>query len=192
MASAEAALITGDDDKACRIQDALTVDRGSPYWLRLRAFCQLKAGQTDAAQLTFQLAQSATKDADYARLMGAALAGTPPGLANLKTGVNYALSRRLNLDIQTAGAMASASPALKPPPRLRMSPSCVRPSRCPPSSTPPRPRSPRSRPWPAAARPFRIRCCWPARPWRPATSPAPRPSAPIWCRTAFPAPIPPT
>jgi hypothetical protein len=118
MASAEAALITGDDDKACRIQDALTVDRGAPYWLRLRAFCQLKAGQADAAQLTFQLTQQQTPkqggDADYARLMGAALAGTPSGLANLKNGVNYALSRRLNLDIQTAGAMASASPALKP------------------------------------------------------------------------------
>lgn len=114
MATAEAALIVGDDDKACRVQDALTVDRGSAYWLRLRAFCQLKAGQGDAAQLTFQLAQQATKDADYARLMGAALAGTAPGAASLKNGVNYALSRRLNLDIQSAAAVASASPALKP------------------------------------------------------------------------------
>lgn len=113
MATAEAALISGDDDKACRAQDALTVDRGGAYWLRLRAFCQMKAGQADAAQLTFQLAQQATKDADYARLMGAALAGTPPGAANLKNGVNYALSRRLNLDIQSAAAIASASPALK-------------------------------------------------------------------------------
>jgi len=113
LATAEAALITGDDDKACRTQDALTVDRGAAYWLRLRAFCQLKAGQADAAQLTFQLAQNATKDADYARLMGAALAGTAPGAANLKNGVNYALSRRLTLDLQSAAAIASASPALK-------------------------------------------------------------------------------
>lgn len=114
MASAEAALIAGDDDKACRVQDALTVDRGATYWLRLRAFCQLKAGQADAAQLTFQLAQQQTKDTDYARLMGAALAGTAPGAASLKNGINYALSRRLNLDIQSAAAVASASPALKP------------------------------------------------------------------------------
>jgi len=119
MATAEAALITGDDDKACRTQDALTVDRGGAYWLRLRAFCQLKAGQTDAAQLTFQLAQQQTKDLDYARLMGAALAGTAPpsnlkaGAPSLKNGVNYALSRRLNLDVQSAAAIASASPALK-------------------------------------------------------------------------------
>lgn len=120
LASAEAALISGEDDKACRVQDALTVDRGAAYWMRLRAFCQLRAGQADAAQLTFQLAQQATKDTDYARLMGAALAGTAPpsnlkaGAANLKNGVNYALSRRLNLDIQSAAAVASASPALKP------------------------------------------------------------------------------
>lgn len=118
MAAAEAALIAGDDDKACRVQDALTIDRGAAYWLRLRAFCQLKAGQADAAQLTFQLVQQATPkkqegDADYARLMGAALAGTPPGAANLKNGVNYALSRRLKLDVQSAAAVASAAPALK-------------------------------------------------------------------------------
>jgi hypothetical protein len=119
MAQAEAALITGNDDKACQAEQALTVDRGAAYWLRLRAFCQLKAGETDAAQLTFQLSQSQTPkpvgaDADYARLMGAALAGTPPGAANLKTGLNYALSRRLNLDVQSAAALATASPALKP------------------------------------------------------------------------------
>lgn len=117
MASAEAALITGADDKACRLEEGLTVDRGATYWLRLRAFCQLKAGQADAAQLTFQLAQSQAgkqgADADYARLMGAALAGTPPGAANLRTGVNYALSRRLNLDVQSTAALATASPSLK-------------------------------------------------------------------------------
>ncbi len=114
MATAEAALIAGDDDKACRTEEALTVDRTAAYWLRLRAFCQLKAGQTDAAQLTFQLAQAQTKDADYTRLMNAALSGAAPGVASLKNGVDYALSRRLNLDLQTAGAIASASPALKP------------------------------------------------------------------------------
>jgi hypothetical protein len=112
MAAAEAALIVGDDDKACRVQDALTVDRAAVYWLRLRAFCQMKAGETAAAQLTFQLAQQQAKDADYARLMAAALGGTTPGAANLKTGLNSALSRRLGLDLQSGAA--SASPALAP------------------------------------------------------------------------------
>jgi hypothetical protein len=112
LAAAEAALIRSDDDKACRIGEALTVDRGAGYWLRLRTFCQARVGQADAAQLTFSLAQQQTKDADYARLMGALLSGTAPGGANLRNGINYALSRKLGLDI--AAALATASPAVKP------------------------------------------------------------------------------
>jgi hypothetical protein len=111
LAAAEAALITGADDKACKIGEALGVDRGAAYWLRLRAFCQALAGQADAAQLTLSLAASQTKDADYTRLMTALLAGSPGGAANLKNGVNYALSRKLGLDLQAAAA--TASPALK-------------------------------------------------------------------------------
>jgi hypothetical protein len=112
MAAAEAALITGADDKACRVGEALSSDRGAPYWLRLRAFCQALAGQNDAAQLTLSLAVQQTKDADYARLMGALLSGTAAGSANLRNGINYALSRKLGLDLQAAAA--TASPALKP------------------------------------------------------------------------------
>ena len=113
LAAAEAALITGADDKACRTGEALNVERGSPYWLRLRAFCQALAGQHDAAQLTFTLAAQQTKDADYARLMNALLSGAPAGAANLKNGINYALSRKLGLDVSSVAAQASASPALK-------------------------------------------------------------------------------
>jgi hypothetical protein len=111
LAAAEAALIRGNDDKACGIGDALTVDRAAGYWLRLRTFCQARAGQTDAAQLTFSLAQQQTKDADYTRLMTAVLNGTPPGAANLRNGINYALSRKLGLAL--APAMGAASPAIK-------------------------------------------------------------------------------
>jgi hypothetical protein len=117
MAAAEAALITGADDKACRIGEALSVERGGAYWLRLRAFCQMAAGQHDAAQLTLTLALQQTKDADYARLMGAAISGAPAGAAtgpaSLKNGVNYALSRKLGLDVRSPAAAATASPALK-------------------------------------------------------------------------------
>jgi len=113
LAAAEAALIRGDDDKACRIGEALTVERGAGYWLRLRAFCQFRAGQADAAQLTFSLAQQQTRDADYTRLMGALLSGsTTPGPANLRNGINYALSRKLGLNIRAAAATASG--ALRP------------------------------------------------------------------------------
>ncbi|SFJ15685.1 hypothetical protein [Caulobacter sp. UNC279MFTsu5.1] len=113
LAAAEAALITGADDKACRIGEALSVDRGAPYWLRLRAFCQAIGGQRDAAQLTFTLAAQQTKDADYARLMNALLSGAPAGAASLKNGIDYALSRKLGLDVSSAAAVATASPALK-------------------------------------------------------------------------------
>jgi hypothetical protein len=113
LAAAEAALITGADDKACKIGEALTVERSAPYWLRLRAFCQALADQHDAAQLTFTLAAQQTKDADYSRLMNALLSGTPAGAANLKNGINYALSRKLGLDVSSAAAQATASPALK-------------------------------------------------------------------------------
>ena len=112
LAAAEAALIKGDDDRACGIGEALTVDRGAGYWLRLRAFCQARAGEAAAAQLTFQLAQQQSKDADYGRLMTALLAGAgDPGAANLRNGVNYALSRRLGLDLRAAAA--TASPAIE-------------------------------------------------------------------------------
>ncbi|CAN7576374.1 hypothetical protein [Caulobacter sp. LjRoot300] len=113
MAAAEAALITGADDKACKVGEALSVERGGPYWLRLRAFCQAIGDQHDAAQLTFTLAAQQTKDADYARLMNALLSGTPAGAANLKNGINYALSRKLGLDVSTPAVVAAASPALK-------------------------------------------------------------------------------
>uniref|UniRef100_B0T8F5 Antifreeze glycopeptide polyprotein n=1 Tax=Caulobacter sp. (strain K31) TaxID=366602 RepID=B0T8F5_CAUSK len=112
QAAAEAALIIGADDKACRIGEALSVERGAAYWLRLRAFCQVLGGQRDAAQLTLSLALQQAKDPDYARLMGAVISGTPAGAANLRNGINYALSRKLGLDPRAAAA--TASPALKP------------------------------------------------------------------------------
>jgi hypothetical protein len=45
--------------------------------------------------------------------MNALLSGTPAGAANLKNGINYALSRKLGLDVSSAAAVATASPALK-------------------------------------------------------------------------------
>jgi len=113
LAAAEAALIKGEEDKACQIGEALTVDRGAAYWLRLRAFCQARAGQVDAAQLTFSLAQQQTRDADYTRLMTAVLNGAAPGATNLRNGINLALSRKLGLSLKTPAAIATASPAIR-------------------------------------------------------------------------------
>ena len=109
--AAEAALITDQNAKACAISDALAVDRDKIYWLRLRAFCQALAGKTDAAQLTFTLANQEGKDAVYARLMGSVIAGLgDPGAPALRNGLDYALSRQLKLDLEPA--LPQASPAI--------------------------------------------------------------------------------
>lgn len=110
-AVAEAALIAGQDDFACRVSDQLTVGRGELYWLRLRAFCQARAGQMAAAQLTLTLANEKSRDPVYSRLMNALLAGAgDPGAASLRNGLDLALSRRLALD--PLPARAKASPAV--------------------------------------------------------------------------------
>ena len=65
--AAEAALIGDQDDKACAIGDALAVDRSGGYWLRLRAFCQARAGKPAAAQLTVGLADQQGPDPVFDR-----------------------------------------------------------------------------------------------------------------------------
>lgn len=111
QAAAESALVTGEDDQACAIAQALTVDRGGPYWLKLRAYCQALAGQTDAAALTLNLATAGGKEPAYGRMMNVVLAGSgDPGAPSLRSGVEYSLSRRLGLNL--APAMANATPAI--------------------------------------------------------------------------------
>ncbi|MBS0332625.1 MAG: hypothetical protein JSS35_07645, partial [Proteobacteria bacterium] len=102
-AAAESALLAGDDGRACAVAQGLGSGRDDIYWLRLRTYCQAIAGQTDQAQLTFDLAQAQAKDPVFARLMGAKIAGVGnPGAASLRNGLDYALSRSLGLDIAAA------------------------------------------------------------------------------------------
>jgi hypothetical protein len=121
-AAAESALLVGDDMQACTVADALTAGRGDIYWLRLRTYCQALAGQTDAARLTFDLAQAQAKDPVFARLMGARLAGgVSPGAASLRNGLDLALSRSMNLDLtaaKPAPAVAAAIDGGDPAPPL--------------------------------------------------------------------------
>jgi hypothetical protein len=95
--AAETALLMEDPERACRIEQGVTVGRGEAYWLRLRAFCQAIAGQTEAAQLTLTLAQEKAKDPTFARLMGALLLGGDPGESSVRTGLEKALSIQLRL-----------------------------------------------------------------------------------------------
>jgi hypothetical protein len=113
--AAEAALLAYDAQRACEISRALAVGRDDIYWLRLRAYCQHRAGEAGAAQLTFDLAQGQSRDAVYGRLMGAKLAGGgDPGAASLRNGLDYALSRDLGLDLSAAKAAPAVAAILSP------------------------------------------------------------------------------
>jgi hypothetical protein len=102
-AVAETALIVGDDERACRIADGLSVGRGEIYWLRLRAYCEARAGEGVVAQLTLTLASEKQRDPVISRLIGAVIAGVgDPGAASVRSGLEYSLSRRLALDISAA------------------------------------------------------------------------------------------
>ena len=114
QAAAELALLSGDGDHACAVGDGLAVGREEVYWLRLRAWCQARKGETDAAQLTLDLAQSQGRDAIFGRLMAARLAHAPPGAASLRNGLDYALSKDLGLDLAKAQASPAVAAALDP------------------------------------------------------------------------------
>ena len=116
-AAAESALLAGDNPRACTIAEGLGSGRENIYWMRLRAFCQAEAGKVGAAQLTVDLAQAKARDAVFGRLMAAKLGGTAPGPASLRGGLDYALSKALNLDLTAArpapavaGALSGAEP----------------------------------------------------------------------------------
>ena len=122
--TAESALLAGQDAQACAVAQGLGAGRGEVYWLRLRTFCQIEAGQFDQAQLTFDLAQAQAPDAVFGRFIGAALAAAGdfgaarPGAPSLRNGLDYALSRSFRLDLAgakaspaVAAAMSAADPA---------------------------------------------------------------------------------
>jgi hypothetical protein len=108
--AAEAALINDQDDKACAIGNALAVERDGAYWLKLRAFCQARAGKP-SAQLSVTLADQQDKDPVFDRLIGVIIAGGgDPGPASLADGLDYAMSQLLKLDLTPA--LPDAAPAV--------------------------------------------------------------------------------
>ena len=90
------------EDEACGLADNLAAGKDGPYFRRLRAYCLFKAGDKAGAQLAYDLTAEQAKDDIYKRLMGAAVTGGPPGEASLRNGIEYALSRRLGLDLTPA------------------------------------------------------------------------------------------
>jgi hypothetical protein len=108
--AAEAVLFLEQPDEACRIGQALRTGRDEPYFVRLRAFCEARAGRAPAAQLALRLLEeSGGRDEPFGRLIGAVTNATPPGAASLRTGLHAALSRQLELNL--APAVETAAPA---------------------------------------------------------------------------------
>jgi hypothetical protein len=108
--AAEADLVLGLEDEACTLGDSLADGKDAPYFRRLRAYCLLKAGDKAGAQLAYDLTAEQAKDDIYKRLMAAAVSGAPnapgagpqAGVASLRNGLEYALSRRMGLDLAPA------------------------------------------------------------------------------------------
>jgi len=112
---AQADLIAGQDDKACAVGDGLAMGREGAFWLRLRAYCQARAGQAAPAQLTLELAEQQEHRPDFERLMTALLAGPQPKAKiqpTLDDALDFAISRKLGLDWLAAMDAAPASIAV--------------------------------------------------------------------------------
>ena len=111
--AAETALIAGQDDKACAVGDALVMGREGGFWLRLRAYCQGRSGQSAPAQLTLELSDQQEHRPDFDRLMTALLSGAGGATAPaLDDALDFAISRRLGLDWTSAMNAAPASIAV--------------------------------------------------------------------------------
>jgi hypothetical protein len=102
--AAEADLVLGREDDACALVDNLAAGKDAPYFRRLRAYCLVKAGDRAGAQLAYDLTAEQAKDDIYKRLMSAAVSGASATgqPASLRNGLEYALSRRLGLDLTPA------------------------------------------------------------------------------------------
>lgn len=108
---AERALLGGDTQSACGITDENTVDRKSPYWAKMRAFCHVVRDEMPAAELTVDLlTRSDHKDDSFFSLLGTL---TTPKKTNfapdvVKTPLDTALARLLY-------AKKQISPKVLPP-----------------------------------------------------------------------------
>jgi hypothetical protein len=102
--AAEADLVLGREDEACSLNDTLAVGKDAPYFRRLRAYCLVRAGDKAGAQLAYDLTEEQARDDIYKRLMSAAASGAPAAgqQASLRNGLEYALSKRLGLDLVPA------------------------------------------------------------------------------------------
>jgi hypothetical protein len=102
--AAETDLVLGREDEACTLVDTVSAGKDAPYFRRLRAYCLVRAGDKAGAQLAYDLTAEQAKDEIYKRLMSAAVSGEPATgeQASLRNGLEYALSKRMGLDLTPA------------------------------------------------------------------------------------------
>ena len=83
QALVEALFLQGRDDDACGDASSLRQSSNDPYWLKLRAFCQLKQNDTPGANLTLDVMRARSiEDAEFFTLADALIDG---GKANVKS-----------------------------------------------------------------------------------------------------------
>jgi hypothetical protein len=124
--AAETALIRGDEDRACSLGEGLANGREGAFWLRLRAYCQMKAGQVAPAQLTLDLSAQQGHSPDFERLMAAGLSNGSPGAPELEDGLGYALSRHVLPASWPSGLSAAPAPVAVAVARDPMAPPAAR------------------------------------------------------------------
>lgn len=93
----ERALLGADTQTVCNITDNVIIERKSPYWAKLRAFCHVVRAEIPAAELTADLlARSGHEDKAFFDLLGK-LTGTRPAikLPSLDTALQIAMAREV-------------------------------------------------------------------------------------------------
>lgn len=119
---ADLGFATENIERACYTARSLLDGRDSAYWVRVRALCMAAEGQSSAAELTAELADSIEPDADYNRMFFAFTLGQTidADMPTLDSAVDLALYRFTAAD-QTAGpSFADGAPdwlvnAVSPP-----------------------------------------------------------------------------
>lgn len=101
QAEAVADLLSGDIASACRRNANLSSGRDDLFWVKLRALCYAKAGETDAADLTYGILrdQGALDDSDVAFLTAALTESAPKTPPATRTALHYAIAQDLGLPL---------------------------------------------------------------------------------------------
>jgi hypothetical protein len=114
--AAEVALLSGDQEAACRIADAVGLTTGAEFWAKVAVYCRLAAGDAAGARLGLDLLREARQTADAAFFeLATAIADEtgPPPLESLgqPSAIHVALLALAEWPLPPA-ALAGASPPI--------------------------------------------------------------------------------